>query len=57
MYWEIDRSFAQFDESDGWEETAKKIKKTLRTFEINSPNSFYNAILYGLIVKLSKKNK
>ena len=24
MYWEIDRSFAQFDEFDSWEESAKK---------------------------------
>ena len=60
MYWEIDRSFAQFDEFDGWEESAKKLKKkkkTLCTFQINSPDSFYNAILYGLIFKLSKNEQ
>ena len=48
MYWEIDRSFVQFNEFDGWEEIAKKNLKTLSTFEMNSPDSFYNAILYSL---------
>ena len=29
----------------------------LCTFQINSPDSFYNAILYGLILKLSKNEQ
>ena len=41
-----------------YEKAAKTFKETLCTFEINSPDSFYNAIFYGLIFKLSTtKNK
>lgn len=55
MYWEIERSFVQFDEFDGYEKTAKTFKEILCTYEIKSPDSFYNAILYGSIFELSKK--
>lgn len=44
----------EFDEFDSWDKTATKFKKTICTFEMNLPDSFYNAILYGLIFKLSK---
>ena len=57
MYWEIDRSFVEFDEFDGYEKVAEKFKKSLCTFEIDSKDSFYNAIIYGLIVKLSENKE
>ena len=38
-----------------YEKAVKTFKETLCTFEINSPDSFYNAIFYGLIFKLSTK--
>ena len=56
MYWEIDWSFVDFDEFEGYEKIVKKIKKSLWAFDIsNDPNNFfYNAILFGLLFKLSK---
>ena len=47
----------EFDEFDSWDKTATKFKKTICTFEMNLPDSFYNAILYGLIFKLSKNEQ
>ena len=57
MYWKIDRSFVEFDEFDGYEKVAEKFKNSLCTFETDSKDSFYNAIIYGLIVKLSENKE
>ena len=57
MYWKIDRSFVEFDEFDGYEKVAEKFKKSLCTFQTDSKDSFYNAVIYGLIVKLSENKE
>ena len=36
MYWEIDWSFVEFDEFDGYEKAAEKFEKSLCTFNISS---------------------
>ena len=52
MYWEINRNHIQFDEFESHEKATKKIFKSLCLFEHDLKDSFYNAILYGLVFKL-----
>ena len=46
---------AQFDEFEGYEKATEKFKKSLCSIERDSKDSFYNAILYGLVYMLKKK--
>ena len=52
MYWEIYRDCTQFDEFEDYKNVTKRFKKILCSFERDSKDSFYNAILYGLVRKL-----
>ena len=45
----------KFDNFEGEEKAAEKFKKSLCSFEQDSGDSFYNAILYSLVYKLSNK--
>ena len=58
MYWEIDRSFVEFEKFDGYEKTVEKFKKSLCTSGISDDpkDSFHNAILFDLVFKLSKNS-
>ena len=55
MYWDGDCEHVQFDNFEGEEKAAEKFKKSLCSFEQDSGDSFYNAILYSLVYKLSNK--
>ena len=57
MYWKIDRDHVQIDGFEGNKKVAEKFKMSLFSFEYNSKDSFYKTILYGLVYKLSNKEK
>ena len=55
IFWTKGRYLVEFDEFNGYEERTKKFKETLCTFEENSKDSFYNAILHALNFKNTNK--
>lgn len=55
MYWDGDCKRVQFENFEGEEKAAEKFKKSLCSFEQDSGDSFYNAISYSLVYKLSYK--
>ena len=60
MYWEIDRDHVQFDGFESCKKAVEKFKIQKITITIknyNSKDSFYKAILYGLVYKLFNKEK
>ena len=56
IYWETDRSFAEFDKFESYGKVVEEFKKRLCTYDFsnNPKDSFYNAILFGLLFKLFK---
>lgn len=55
MYWDGDCKHVQLENFEGEEKAAEKFKKSLCSFEQDSGDSFYNAISYSLVYKLSYK--
>lgn len=57
IYWETERSFVQSDQFNVYKKAAEKFKKSLCSFEVNSKDSFYDAIFYSLTSNLSQNKK
>ena len=50
-----DRERVIFDEFSGYEKSVEKFKKSLSSFsDTNSENSFFDAVIYGLMFKLTE---
>ena len=58
MFFTINREHVEFDEFDDAKKSAEKFKKSLLSFQDSDvKNSLFDAILYGLLFRLSKDNK
>ena len=58
MFFTINREHVKFDESDDAKKCAEKFKESLLSFQDSDiKNSFFDPILYGLLLKLWEDNK
>ena len=57
IFYHIKREFVEFDEFDGYQKCANKLKKKFCSFQGDLKDSFFDAILYGLLFKFSEYNK
>ena len=57
MFYHIKREFVEFDKFDSYEKVAISLRKLSGRLENESKVSFFSAILFGLLFKLSKDNR
>ena len=57
MFYHVKREFVEFDEFNSYETVSDNFLKTLCTIEPDSNDSFFNAVLFVLLFKLSKDEK
>lgn len=55
--YEVDKNEIDYDIFTNFEKRIEKFKNELTTFEKNSKDLFYNAVLYALIFKLTKRSE
>ena len=57
MFYHVKGEFVEFDKFDGYKKCSNKFKEILCLFQSDLHDSFFNAILYGLLFKFSEDNK